>query len=90
MKSRSDESFIEAYKEMYKELDTKGFKPTLNVTDNECSKAVQNYITSQNVGYLLVEPNNHRVNAAKRAIQTFKNHFISGLCSVNDGFMLQL
>ena len=89
MKSRSNESFVEAYREMYEELKSKGFKPTLNVTDNECSKVVRNYITSQNVDYLLVEPNNHRANAAKRAIQTFKNHFISGRSSVSTGFPIQ-
>ena len=41
MRSRGDESFVAAYKEMYEELEPKGFKPTLNVTDNEYSKAVQ-------------------------------------------------
>ena len=71
MKSRTDESYVEAYKKMYEELEANGFKPTLNVTDNECSKAVQNYITSQNVKYQLVEPDNHRANAAEQAIQTF-------------------
>ena len=44
MKIRSDESFVEAYREMYEELEAKGFKPTLNDTDNECSKAVRNYM----------------------------------------------
>jgi hypothetical protein len=37
-----------------------------------------------------VEPNNHRVNAAERAIQTFKNHFISGLCTTDPKFPFQL
>ena len=46
MKSRSDEYFVVAYKEMYEEIEAKGFKPTLNVTDNERSKAVQNFIIS--------------------------------------------
>ena len=90
MKNRSDESFVAAYKDIYEYLESKGFKPTLNVTDNECSKAVQDYINSQKVDWQLVEPNNHRVNAAERAIQTFKNHFISGLCSVDKLFPLQL
>ena len=49
MKSRSDVYFVAAYKEMYEEFEAKGFKPTLNMTGNECSKAVQNYIISQNV-----------------------------------------
>ena len=90
MKSRCDECFGEAYKDMYEELEEKGFKHILNETAIKCSKAVQDYIISQNVDWLLVEPDNHRVNAAKRAIQTFKNHFISGLYSVDAGFPLQL
>ena len=90
MKSRSDECFVAAYKEMYEYLESRGFKPKLNVTDNECSKAVQKYIDSQNVSWQLVEPDNHRVNAAERAIQTFKNHFLAGLASVDAGFPLQL
>ena len=81
---------LDSYKEIYEEPEAKGFKPTLNVIDNGLSKAVQNYITSQNVGCLLDEPNNHIVNVAKRAIQTFKNHFISGLWSIDADFPLQL
>ena len=37
-----------------------------------------------------MEPENHRVNADKRAIQTFENHFISGLCPINPKPPLQL
>ena len=90
MKNRSDESFVAAYKEIYKYLGDRGSKHTLNVTDNECSKEEQNYINSQGVDWQLVKPDNYRVNAAERAIQTFKNHFISGLCSVDKLFPLQL
>ena len=66
---------VAAYQDIYKYLESVNQKPTLNVTDNEASKAVQNYIKSKDVDWQLVEPDNHRVNAAKRAIQTFKNHF---------------
>ena len=90
MKNRSDESFVAAYKEIYKYVGDRGCKPTLNVTHNECSKVVQNYINSQGVAWQLVEPDIHRVNAAERAIKIFKNNFISGLCSVNKLFPLQL
>ena len=34
----------------------------------------------------LVEPHNHRVDAAERAIQTFKNHLISGLSTCDASF----
>ena len=37
-----------------------------------------------------MEPTNHRVNAAERAIQTFNNHFISGLCSTDIEWPFQL
>jgi hypothetical protein len=36
--------------------------------------------------YQLVPPNNHRSNKAERAIQTFKSHFVSGLCTLDDSF----
>ena len=35
-------------------------------------------------------PHVHRRNAAERAIRTFKNHFIAGLCSTDKGFPLTL
>jgi hypothetical protein len=39
---------------------------------------------------LPVEPNNHRVNTAECAIQTFKAHFISALATTGSKFPLQL
>ena len=40
--------------------------------------------------YQLVPPDVHRRNAAERAIRTFKNHLIAGLCSVDPKFPLHL
>ena len=40
--------------------------------------------------YQLVPPHIHRRNAAERAIQTFKNHFIAGLSSVHKLFPMHL
>ena len=51
---------------------------------------VENYIKNNQTAMQLVKPHHHCVNAAERAIQTFKNHFISGLCTVNHKFPLQL
>ena len=90
MKIRNDQCMVAAYNDIYNHLTAAGHKPKLNVTDKECSKAIQNYIMSQNVDWQLVEPDNHQVNAAERAIQTFKNHFLAVLASVDAGFPLQL
>ena len=47
-------------------------------------------MTTMDIKYQLVPPSDHRENNAEKSIQTFKNHFISGLCSVDKYFHLQL
>ena len=54
--------------------------------DNECAKETEKLITKNNATIQFVEPDQHRVNAAERAIQLFKNHFIAGLCTVHKSF----
>ena len=68
----------------------RGFKPNLNIINNVALKAVQAYLEAENVGIQLVEPHNHKVNAAEREIQTFKNHLIVGLCTYDASFPLLL
>ena len=83
IKDATDESMVAAFKENIEYLEERGFKPEFNVIDNVASKAIQAYLKAAKVGLRLVEPNDHRANAAERAIQTWKNHFISGL-SIGD------
>jgi len=47
-------------------------------------------MTDENVDYQLTPAGLHRRNWAKRAIQTFKNHFIAGLSSTHPDFPLNL
>ncbi len=58
--------------------------------DNQASRVIKEYFTLQHCENLLIKPNNHRVNSAKRAIQTFKAHFISALAMTDCKFPLQL
>jgi hypothetical protein len=44
----------------------------------------------ENIYFQLAPPQVRRRNAAKRAIRTFKNHVIAGLCSTNRDFPLNL
>ena len=44
----------------------------------------------EHVEFQLVPPGVHQHNAAERAICTFKNHCIAGLCSVDKNFPLHL
>jgi hypothetical protein len=52
--------------------------------------AFQHAMREEAMDYQVVPPHVHRRNAAKRAIWTFKNYFIAGLCSIDPNFSLQL
>jgi hypothetical protein len=88
MKSRSASEWVKAYDTIHQELTVKGFKPKLQTLDNEASAALKNFFTANDVDYQLVPPHCHRRNAAERAIRTFKEHFVTGLSSVDPTFLL--
>eukprot|EP00804_Cyclotella_cryptica_P011793 CCRYP_011361-RA/>CCRYP_011361-RA protein AED:0.17 eAED:0.11 QI:0/0/0/0.8/0.25/0.2/5/0/1137 len=85
-----DETLLQTFDEVFQELKTKGLTPTFNVTDNQAAQSIKAYLAKEKTKWQFVEPNNHRVNAAERAIQTYKNHFISGLCTTDKDWALQL
>ena len=57
---------------------------------SECPEALNKYFRQNNVTYQLVPPHLHRNNSAERAIQTFKDHLIAGLSSVDPSFPMHL
>jgi hypothetical protein len=73
----SDNIFFQAYKQIYKMIESKGFVIRFNVMDNQASKVIKKILTPKQCDLILVEPNNHHINAAECAIQTFKDHFVS-------------
>jgi hypothetical protein len=90
LKSRNDASQLKAYERILQRIPN-NHKPKLHIMDNEASKAIKEFLVKVNhMEYQLVPPHTHRRNAAERAIRTFKNHFIAGLCSTNPDFPLQL
>ena len=56
------------------------------VLDNEFSSRLKDVLKNNNLKYQLVPPNVHCRNAAERAIQTFKNHFLSVLATADNEF----
>jgi hypothetical protein len=90
MKSLSALEWVNAYDHIHQELTAKGFTPKLQTLDNEASSALKNFFTTNDVEYQLVPPHCHRRNAAERAIQTFKEHFVAGLSYVDPAFPLHL
>jgi hypothetical protein len=90
MPSKNNAAMITAFSEILATLAARGYKPTLNITDNECSKMVEAYIKSNKMDIHLFPPHNHQVNTAERAFATFKEHFIAGLATVDRNCPLQL
>ena len=90
MKDLTDKSVIASFKDVFAQMKAKRFKPEFNVTDNQAARSIKQYLKTQDCKLQFVVPSNHRVNAAERAIQTYKNHFISGLCSTDENWPIQL
>ena len=84
--SRKAATYLEAFKTLFDELTTKGFKPELVCLDNEASKLLCNHIEAKNVDIQLVTPGNHRNNPAERAIQTYRSYFLSARAGVDLSF----
>jgi hypothetical protein len=85
-----DRSIYEAYKEVFETLEAKGYKPKMNIMDNQATKYIKKFLTKKECKLQVVEPLNHRVNATERAIQTFKDAFIAALATTDRDFPLQL
>ena len=83
---RNAETITKAYMKMYNKLKKQGHSPKTFILDNEVSGYLINAFELENIQYQKVPPHVHRRNAAERAIQTWKAHFISGLASVNPMF----
>ena len=78
-----------AWEQIHKALQRNGYKPTLHIINKECSEDFKTAFRHHNVNFQRVPPHQHRRNAAERAIQTCKHHFIAGLLSCYPSFPLR-
>jgi hypothetical protein len=58
--------------------------------DNKCPEKYKECIAKKGMTHELAPPDCHHCNITKRAIQTFKNHFVSILSRVDNEFPLSL
>ena len=90
MPNRSAKSHHAAYNRAFNRLVKAGLRPVFQMMDNECSATLKQFMDDNNVQLQTTPAGIHRRNSAERAIQTFKNHLISGLCSTDPNFPLHL
>eukprot|EP00804_Cyclotella_cryptica_P000189 CCRYP_016178-RA/>CCRYP_016178-RA protein AED:0.45 eAED:0.45 QI:0/-1/0/1/-1/1/1/0/133 len=77
IKSRHCSELLKAYTDIYQLLRARGHRPQLHRLDNKTSEDVENFITENNTTFQYTPPDMHRTNIAKRAIGTWKNHFVA-------------
>jgi hypothetical protein len=90
IKDRTAPELLKAFQFMEQELVAKGLKTKLMKLDNEASKLLKDYLYQQDITFQLVPPYSHRRNSAERAIRSFKDHLIAGLCSTDKSFPMHL
>ena len=76
-KTRKAKELVETWTKLYNDLTRSGYITKCFILDNECSNEMKTVLNKYNLNYQLVPPENHRRNAAERAIRSFKNHFLS-------------
>ncbi len=86
-KTKSNAHCLAAYNIIMTCLAARGLSVDLQIMDNKASSAFKQAITfAWCAKFQIVPPDMHRCNRAKRAIRTFKNHFIAILAAVNPTF----
>jgi hypothetical protein len=87
LKTRGTQSLINAYQSIFSRWKaTNVIIPNWHILDNEAPEALKQAIRENKCRVELTPADQHRRNAAERAIQTFKGHFISVLAGVSDDF----
>ncbi len=81
---------ITAYQKMVDRMEIAGLGLKHHRLDTSVWKISKKCIKKNHMTWELVPPNCHQRNITKRAIQTFKNHFMAILSEVDDRFPLSL
>ena len=89
IKNRQAGTLTDVWSKMNTRFVQAGVQPHTYMMDNEISKHMKDAFTRADIKYQLVPPYCHRVNAAERAIQTFKHHLNAGLATVDPDFSLR-
>ena len=85
-RSRTGPELAETYNKVYKRFMKAGVVPVIQQLDNKVSDRLIEAIEEKELDYQTASPHVHRLNPAERAIQTFKNHFISNLHGCDKDF----
>jgi hypothetical protein len=86
IKNWSKEEFLCAHREIYQWLTQCSFKPLLQKLDNKTSKEFKTFVATEQTCIQYTSPDIHCTKPAKRAILTWKNHFLAGMAGLPKSF----
>jgi hypothetical protein len=89
-KHRTAPELLRAFQVMEKNLTARGLQPNFMKLDNEASQLIKSHLHDKNIAFQLAPPYSHRRNATERAIISFKDHLIAGICSTDKAFPIHL
>jgi hypothetical protein len=90
IKDRTAPELLKAFQIMEQVLVARGLEPKLMKLDNEASKLLKTYLHQQDITFQLVPPYSQRRNSTERAIRSFKDHLIAGICTTDKSFPMHL
>ena len=86
LKSRNASEITEKWKILYEKITKNAVQTKFWIIDNEASKLLKSALSTNHQDYQLTPPHIHRINAAERAIRTYKNHLLAGIATCNTEF----
>ena len=89
-KNKMEGEMILGRERALKRMRAEGVHPKRQVLNNEALEAYKTAIKESGMTYQLVPPDEHRRNFAEKAIQTWKDHFVSVLSGTAENFPLHL
>jgi hypothetical protein len=90
LKDNTGSKLILARARALERMQKAGIVPKHQVLDNQASAANKKAIGDSDMTYELVPPDDHQHNMAKKAIQTFKDHFVGVLSGCAPTFPMHL
>ena len=86
LKSRSAKEITDKWRELYHKITKNTITTKFWIIDNEASAYLKDALKTEKQDHQLTPPHMHRINAAERAIRTYKNHLLAGLATCDAEF----
>jgi len=87
MVDRTGSSYVTAYRSTINFFKSKGHNLSIARLDNETSILLETFFKNEaKINYSFIAVGCHRANKAERAIQSWKNHFIAGISTIDPDF----